>query len=81
MARGWESKAVEDQMASAEERRGTTPAPASTPEAREADARKAGLILSRNKILKDIERARDERHVSTLRQALAYLDAQLKELE
>ena len=79
MARGWESKAVEDQMAAAEERKGAAK-PRRTAGEIERESRRQGLLLSRAKILHDIEHARDARHRAGLQQALEYLDAQMKVL-
>ena len=76
MARGWESKAVEDQIAASEERKSAakrTP----TPDELERESRRQGLLLSRAKIAGDIERARDERHRAALQQALDYIDSQI----
>ena len=79
MARGWESKAVEDQMAAAEERK-QVPKPARTAADRERDARRQGLLLSRAKIRSDIEHARDDRHRASLQQALDYIESQIASL-
>lgn len=79
MARGWESKAVEDQMAAAEERK-QGPKPARTADERERDSRRQGLLLSRAKIRSDIERARDDRHRAALQQALDYIESQIASL-
>lgn len=79
MARGWESKAVEDQIAAAEERkRGLQPL--RTAAELERDSRRQGLLLSRAKILNDIEHAHDARHRAALQQALEYIDAQINAL-
>jgi hypothetical protein len=79
MARGWESKSVEDQIASADERRATVK-PAMSPDAIERESRRAGLALSRAKIVRDLENARDQRHRTILQQALDYLDAEMEGL-
>ena len=79
MARGWESKAVEDQIAASEERRSSSKS-VLTPEERERESRKQGLLLSRAKIAGDLERARDQRHRAALQQALDYIDNQIKSL-
>jgi hypothetical protein len=79
VARGWESKAVEDQIASAEERK-AGPARARTPEEIERESRRQGLLLSRAKIVRDIENARDDRHRASLQQALDYIDSQIATL-
>ena len=80
MARGWESKSVEDQIASAEERKAAASPRARTGDQLERESRKQGLLLSRAKILTDIENARDGRHRASLQQALDYIDAQLNSL-
>jgi hypothetical protein len=79
MARGWESKSVEDQIASAADRKPLS-RPVLSADAREIEARRTGLLLSRAKIASDIERARDGRHRAALQQALDYLDAQIERL-
>ena len=80
MARGWESKSVEDQIAASEERKAAASRRARTADELERESRKQGLMLSRAKILTDIENARDSRHRAALQQALGYIDAQLNSL-
>lgn len=77
MARGWESKAVEDQIVSAEERKAARAKPSTSAGQRAADSRKAGLLLSRAKIVRDLEKARDPRYRAMLQQSLDYIDAQI----
>jgi hypothetical protein len=79
MARGWESKSVEDQIASAEERK-TQRKPALTANERERQSRKTGLLLARTKVLSDIENARDDRHRALLQRSLEYIDGQIEAL-
>ena len=79
MARGWESKAVEDQIAASEERKAAAKG-VRTPVELERESRRQGLLLSRAKIAGDLERARDERHRAALQQALDYIDTQIKSL-
>jgi hypothetical protein len=79
VARGWESKAVEDQIAASEERKSVAKR-AFTPDELERESRRQGLLLSRAKIAGDMERARDERHRSALQQALEYIDSQIDSL-
>ena len=79
MARGWESKAVEDQIAASEERRSSSKS-TQTPEERERESRRQGLLLARAKVAGDFERARDERHRAALQQALDYIDNQIDSL-
>lgn len=80
MARGWESKSVEDQIAASEERKAASSHRARTADELERESRKQGLLLSRAKILTDIENARDGRHRAALQHALDYIDAQLNSL-
>jgi hypothetical protein len=76
VARGWESKAVEDQIASAEERRAAS-THVRTSDQLERESRRQGLLLSRTKIVRDIEHARDARHRAALQHALDFIDAQI----
>ena len=80
MARGWESKSVEDQIAASEDRKAAASARTRSADEIERESRKQGLLLSRARIVQDIERARDERHRAALRQALDYIDTQIKSL-
>lgn len=80
MARGWESKAVEDQIAAAEAERQTGERPELTAAEREVRGRREQLLLSRAKIVSDLGAARGERHRALLERALAHLDAQLDEI-
>ena len=77
MARGWESKSVEDQIAASEDRKAAAAKRVRTADEVERESRKQGLLLSRTKIARDIENARDERHRAALKQALDYIDAQI----
>ena len=79
MARGWESKAVEDQIAASEERRSAAEE-ARSPDELERESRRQGLLLSRAKVAGDLERARDERHRVALQHALDYIDSQIDNL-
>lgn len=80
MARGWESKSVEDQIAASEDRKAAAAKRVRTADEIERETRRQGLLLSRTKIVTDIENARDDRHRAALQQALEYIDAQLTNL-
>jgi hypothetical protein len=80
VARGWESKSVEDQIAASEDRKAAAAKRVRTADEMERESRKQGLLLSRTKIARDIENARDERHRAALKQALDYIDAQIDAL-
>jgi hypothetical protein len=75
MARGWESKSVEQQMESAEsEKESVLPRSERSPET----VRKIqGLHLARQQVLQQLENASHERHKQMLQAALAELDRKL----
>jgi hypothetical protein len=76
MARGWESKSVEQQQEEASSAK-TRGAPL-TPEQAAAKTRRQGLLLSRQRVLQQLEAASNPRHRQMLEAALADLDVQLK---
>ena len=79
MARGWESKAVEDQQAAA----AATSDPTKVRLAPEQVARqrqRQGLLLSRQRVLQQLETAQNPIHRKMLEAALGELDAQLARL-
>jgi hypothetical protein len=80
MARGWESKDVESQVASKE----TMAAPGKAPKTGEQgqkDRERANIELSRKHILNDLETATHPNHKKTLEAALAHLDEKLGQLD
>lgn len=81
MARGWESKEVESQIESAESRRSAAHAGKIDPVQAERKRQRESLMLSRTRILHDLEQARHPRHQETLQAALRHLDEKLAELE
>jgi len=77
MARGWESKSVEQQQeeaTSSTQKRGKP----LTPEQIVEQQKRQGLELSRHRILQQLEVASNQQHRAMLEAALADLDAQLK---
>jgi len=66
-------------MAAAEERKSTAK-PVRTPEERERESRRQGLLLSRAKIVGDLAHARDDRHRGALQMALDFIDRQIAHL-
>lgn len=78
MARGWESKSVEQQQESASFDAGETRARL-TPAEIEAEQRRRGLELSRRRTLCQLEAVSNPRHRQMLEAALADLDAKLEE--
>jgi hypothetical protein len=81
MARGWESKSVEDQIGAAEAARELRAAHQLTAEQREQSEHRKSLALSRSLILSRLEAAKDPRYRAQLQLALDQLDEQLRELE
>jgi len=79
VARGWESKSVEEQQAQAV----STPIPAKpplTPAQIAKQRQKQGLRLSRQYVLQQLEAAQHPRHRKILQSTLAELDTQLARL-
>jgi hypothetical protein len=81
MARGWESKSVESQMESAEAH--VRPSSVVHLEAVELDLlrKKGNLMLSRTRVLRELETSRNPRYRSQLEKALTDLNAELLRLE
>ena len=80
MARGWESKSVEEQIDMAEARRAAASAPKLTPEALQALRKREGLLLSRTHVIREMENSQNPRYKAVLAKALADLDAQIAAL-
>jgi hypothetical protein len=80
VARGWESKSVEGQIESFASRNRAAPGKHLTAEQMERQRQKDGLLLSRKRVLHDIEQSQNPRHLKILQDSLAYLDAKLAEL-
>jgi hypothetical protein len=81
MARGWESKSVEDQMAAAQAAKAERDARAKarvSPEEREQSERRQSLLLSRSQILSRLKATQNARYRAQLELALEHLDAQLR---
>ena len=80
MARGWESKAVEEQISAAEAQKEVAAKPQLSVAEREQQKRKETLTLSRSRLLQTLSVARNKRHIEMLQQALAEIDAELATL-
>jgi hypothetical protein len=79
MARGWESKSVEDQIGDAQARKDALSKPFLSPDERERQTRKQSLLLSRSQILSRLKLAQNARYRAQLEAALKHVDEQLKE--
>lgn len=78
MARGFESKSVEEQQAEA--KRESNPGQQLTPEQAAQRRKRDGLILSRKNVKQRLESAANPAHREMLEGALADLDRQIAEL-
>ena len=81
MARGWESKSVEDQIDAAKADRDAQIKPRLTPQQREQKELKQSLRLSRAQTLRRLNAATNDRYRAQLQSALDHLDAQLAQCE
>ena len=81
MARGWESKSVEDQMGEAEAARDAAAELRVSPHEREKQSRKQSLLLSRAQTISRLKVARNARYRAQLELALKHLDEQLRACE
>jgi hypothetical protein len=82
MARGWESKSVEAQIESAEERlsRRLSGAVALTAAEIELSRKRENLQLSRTRVLHELETSKNPRYVRLLNRELVVLDEKLRNL-
>ena len=78
MARGWESKSVEAQI---EEFNAEAAKPHDlSAEKNEVERKKSGLLLSRQRVLQEMELSSNERYSELLRRTLRDLEAQVADL-
>jgi hypothetical protein len=78
VARGWESKSIEQQQEDA--RAAPVPGRSLSAEQKKAEAHKEGLKLSRRRVLEQMHAAENPRYRKILEQALSELDEQIKRL-
>lgn len=79
MARGWESKSVEDQLEERERAKGEAAVPLST-EAPEHRHRREALELTRSQMLNQIKVARSDAHRQLLERSLQAIQEELETL-
>lgn len=77
MARGWESKSVEEQIESAERRRPNAGVRLKTVEEIEFEHECASIEMNRTRILHEMDAATHPRHREMLAAALRHLDSKL----
>lgn len=80
MARGFESKSVQEQWQDAEAAAEQRKKPRKSAEQLERDKKREGLELSRRRIATELDAATSERRREQLRAALAHLDEELAKL-
>jgi hypothetical protein len=81
MARGWESKSVEAQIELAESRRSAKHGKAVNAVEAERVKKRESLLLSRTRVVHDLESANNPRYKEILLAALKHLDDKLLEIE
>ena len=80
MARGWESKSVETQIDMAEDRSAIARAKVLSQVSLDLLRKKESILMSRTRVVRDLENAQNPRYRAVLSKALADLDAQLSTL-
>ena len=80
MARGWESKAVADQIEEGESRQQQPSKTETTTEQRVLKERLDSLQLSRSRLLQQLEHARHPAHRNVLLNGLKALEREIEEL-
>jgi len=80
MARGWESKAVADQIEEGESRQARSPQTEATPEERQRKERHDSLLLSKSRLLQQLERATNPAHRNVLLNGLKAVEKELEEI-
>jgi hypothetical protein len=80
MARGWESKSVEAQIELAESRRSLKRAVVVNAKEAERIKKRESLLLSRTRVVHDLESANNPRYREILRAALKHLDEKISEI-
>jgi hypothetical protein len=81
MARGWDSKAVEDQVQNHQELDAGKRRPQLTPAQAETYRRREVLILSRTRVQRDLQASSNRRYCDQLTRALADIESQLAGLK
>lgn len=80
MARGWESKSVEEQVQEHSQKKRENTKKQLTAEQLESRRKREVLLLSRSRVEKDLQASQNPRHRDQLNNALADLDSQIAAL-
>jgi hypothetical protein len=81
MARGWESKAIEDQISAAEAKEEARAKQALTESEIKRRKRKESLLLERARITREMQEGHKRRYLVLLERALAHVEAELARFE
>ena len=80
MARGWESKSVEDQIEEARRSQGASEGRVQSPEESARERKVETLKLERSRLTEQLKRARSEAHQRMIRQSLEALEEEIATL-
>ena len=80
MARGWESKSVADQIEDAELRDANAQSQPASPDERERKQRLDSLLLSKSRLLQQLERAKHPAHRGVLLNGLKAIEKEIEGL-
>ena len=80
MARGWESKSVEDQIEEARRSQGVSEGRVQSPEAKERERKIESLKLERSRLTEQLSRERSEAHQRMIRQSLEAIEEEIATL-
>jgi hypothetical protein len=80
VARGWESKSVEDQISERQDQAKPPDSRRLDPRELERKSKREGILLVRTRTLAALEITQDERYRTLLNRTLAHLDAELEKL-
>ena len=80
MARGWESKSVEAQIEESRSARPTAAKRALKAEQAQSQMKKSDLLLSRSRVLQQLENSSNERFNELMQRTLSDLDKQIAAL-
>jgi hypothetical protein len=78
MARGWESKAIEDQISAAEAKQEARLRQSQHLDEIEREKRKESLQLERTRLIREIESTRNNRYRLLLQRSLDYIETELE---
>ena len=81
MARGWESKAIEDQIAAAEDRKELRAREERSPSEIERRRRKKGLLVERERLERERLKSHKKRYLILLDRSVKYIEMELAGLE